>query len=313
MKFNFFIINLISIFFIKSQNKEFEYLFIHGLAAGKEQLKFYQRIIPTPYEGIAFDCVDVQEKPLYPELIKIPPTAFGQEKDIEIFSDFIKNSERKIIGIGVSKGAACWINIASKNEYIDKLAALVLESPFADINEIICRFKFVDYLNYIPCGYLITQSYAKKILKYYDPFGMQPLTSIQKIKNKELPIFLIHSKADKLIPINHSRKLYKEFLKNGFKNVYLVETEHAKHANVLTQDTENLFKKTIHSFYKKFNFPYNQELIEYDIDNFKPSIEEIDKRIKNDTSYLKEYSPITIKILIILFFACILKFYLPTK
>lgn len=290
---------------INENNQNFEYLFAHGLAAGKKQLTHYFDIIPIQGKGLAFDCIDANNIPLYPSIIKIRPTAFGQEKDIEVLTQAIKNINVPIIGIGVSKGAACWINTVAHTQDINKIAALVLESPFANVNEIIQKFKFVDYLNYIPFGQFIVNKGAEKILCHYKSDGMQPITSIKKITNKKLPIFIIHSKEDRLIPINHSRRLYKEFIKNGFSNVYLVEIDLGHHAGIIYADPLKTFQITVNSFYKKFNLPYNHNIELVDIKQYQPSLEEIDKRIKLDTNNINEYKKLITKVLIILL-SCIL-------
>ncbi|MDR3646077.1 MAG: lipase family protein [Candidatus Babeliales bacterium] len=286
-----------------SMTQDIEYLFAHGHAAGKKQFKYYKELIPLADKGLAFDCVDANNKPLYPSIIKIRPTAFGQELDIQVLTNAIQDINVPIVGIGVSKGAACWINTAAKKENINSLAALVLESPFANVNEIIHKFKFIDYLNYIPCGQFIAKKGAQKILCHYDPYGIQPIYSISKITNKNLPIFLIHSKQDKLIPINHSRRLYNKFLKNGFTNVYLIETDIGHHAGIIHTDQSKIFPKALNSFYHQFNLPYNKDIPLIDISKYQPDIAEVDKRIKQDTETFKEYIPVIIQIIIILLLA----------
>lgn len=303
-----YIFLIFSLFNLSAQETDFEYLFAHGLAAGKIQLKDYKEIIPILDKGLALDCIDAYTKPLYPYLIKVPPCALGQEKDIEVLSNAINNLKKPIIAIGVSKGAATWINVAAKSENINYIKALVLESPFANINDILYRFWHLKYLNYIPGGRYIAKQIIKAILVHYDCDGIQPIGSIKKILNKNLPIYIVHSKQDRLIPINHSRQLYIEFLKNDFKNVYLIEPEVGHHAGILYTDELKTFQNSLNSFYKEFKLPYNANIAIVDLNIYKPTIQEVIKRIENDTNSFEEYKPLIIKLIIVfLIFLLILK------
>lgn len=297
------LLSLIFVFNYPHDCQNIEFLFAHGLGENEHQIKDYKEIIPTCFTGYAFNGPDAYKKSLYPKITKAPPTAFGQEKDIEVITKGIKALNKKVVGLGVSKGASTWINAAAVEENIDNIHALVLESPYYNVNKIIHKFWYADYANYLPKGKELVNALVKKILKYYDPYGIQPIYSIKDIKNKDLPIFLIHSQQDQLIPINHSRRLYIEFLRQSFKNVYLIECPTGRHANVLTQDNTHCFKRALNSFYKKFNIPtFEHNLEDLDIHQFQPTIKEVENRIKQNYSLVDEYKHLCVKSLIIFMF-----------
>lgn len=244
-------------------------------------------------------------------LLNIPQSCLGQKDDIELITQAINNCNQKIIGVGIETGAATWINAAANNANISKIKALVLESPFANANEIIYS---VSYLKYLPGGEFIAKKIAKFILPKYDPEGVQPIESIKNISNKNLPIFIIHSKADNIISINHSRRLYLEFLKYGFTNVYLIEAKHATHNEILNNIDYRIYQKTLHAFYKKFNIPFNEQLAKnINIGQYQPDIETINDRL--DIYSFNNVKPLIFKTLILLFitYKCFKRFPIISK
>ena len=217
--------------------------------------------------------------------------SLGQDDDIAALSKALADIESRtsIIGFGVSKGAATWINTAAKDQP-SNLKALVLESPFADANELIYEIGISKsyLLGYVPFGRNVAKLLSNTMLyKKYNPDGPQPIVSIRDIPN--IPILFIHSKQDGLIHINHSRKLYRKLIKEGRTNVYLVETKYGRHANLLGNvfpvDDELLesYLKPLHAFYKHFELPYDQELASnVDLSKYQPSLEEITEKINAD-------------------------------
>lgn len=232
--------------------QDVEFLFVHGFGRNKEQLIHFQNhnIIPKPHKGIAFDGPEVS----YGKFPNLSKTAMGQEKDIEIITQAMKMINKPIVAIGVSKGGATLINAAACPENIDKFKALVIESAFCDATDVIHNLFF---FNLIPGGQFITKKLLKQILGNYNPDGIQPINSIKKIKNKQLPILLIHSQADKIVPVEHSRRLYNSFIENNFKNVHLVETESGIHANLVNKPS---IQKIVNAFYKKYKIYHDLKL-----------------------------------------------------
>lgn len=79
------------------------------------------------------------------------------------------------------------------------------------------------------------------------------LDSIQRIKNKKLPIILFHQKNDKLVTCEHSKLLCKTLKSYGFKNVYLVLMENGGHNHLI----DFVGYEVLQSFYKYHNIPYD--------------------------------------------------------
>jgi pimeloyl-ACP methyl ester carboxylesterase len=229
----------------KIETNNVEYLFAHGFGGNKDYITHYQNcnFIPKPYKGLSFNGPEVSGGK-YPNLSK---TAMGQERDIEVITQALKNITAPVVGIGVSKGASTWINAAAHPENTTKIKALVLESPFFDASDVLHKLFF---LNYIPGGTYITNKLSKGFLGYYQPSGIQPIHSIKKISNKQLPILLIHSQEDSIVPVEHARVLYNAFTENGFKHVHLIETKKGAHANLAYKIA---IQRAVNAFYKRYN------------------------------------------------------------
>ncbi|MDR3646080.1 MAG: hypothetical protein P4L22_00905 [Candidatus Babeliales bacterium] len=290
-----------------ANSANYEYLFAHGFDGDKNQVEHYKHYNIVDKNAQAFDGPEVYHpfpndpgyrKVTIPNLNK---TCLGQEADVQVLTDSLQHAgeqcNNNVVGAGVSKGASTWINAAAQAHNINKIKALVLESPFASANEMIYK---VTYLEYIPGHEYIAKIIGKWFLPSYDFDGMQPIDSIKNIANKNLPIFIIHSKQDTLISINHSRRLYLEFLKCGFKHVYLIETETGQHSNLFT-DQANGWSSTFESKVKCFYNDLKIKLLGYsdnDLSKNQPSFMEVNNRIIKDHDNKPAISRFIIKTLL---------------
>ena len=82
-----------------------------------------------------------------------------------------------------------------------------------------------------------------------DPVAVpaKTLASIKDIKNKQLPVILLHQQNDKLVTVEHSHCLFKEFKAQGFKNVSLVIMQSGGHNDLLDKKGY----QALQQFYKK--------------------------------------------------------------
>lgn len=268
-------------------NQPITYFFAHGLGGCALNKHGYTKLFLPQYPCYAYNG---------PEIINgfdAKKVVLGQENDIAALEDGLKlmnqeTANKPFVGFGVSKGAATWINAAAKLKPAN-LKALVLESPFADANDEAYDVGKKEYgLEYVPFGREIATYFMKKMYPGYNPDGPQPITSIKHLPI--IPIMLIHSEEDKLIHVNHSRRLYRELIKDGRTNVYLVEIANGEHADLLgnfwpkNDDDEELldYLKPVHAFYKEYNLPYDQELAsDATLSNYQPSLEEITEKIES--------------------------------
>lgn len=272
---------------LTAHHDDYNYLFAHGLGGSsknKDHFIGYRVILPN-YNCYAYDGPELENNRFVAKKV-----CLGQDEDIKKLEIGLKNdgisSEHKLVGVGGSKGAATLINAVSTGRF-PMIKALVLEGSFADATDIAYHLGRIP--QYIPGGKKAIGLIMKHfIYPSYKIHGIQPIKSAASVPH--IPILLIHSKQDHLIPINHSRKLYKALVQAGNNNVYLVEAERGEHAYILnnfdtTQTT--LICRLIQLFYQRHNLPYDKSIVEssnikIDFAQFQPSLKEINARIKRD-------------------------------
>lgn len=245
-------------------NAETVFIFNHGLLGNKDQIKFYKMPNEMNWEilgqrSISFDFPDV----LPDGKLNLGNVNLGQDKDLEALDKVYKScledeTVDKIVLVGLSRGAAAAINYSSRHP--EKLAALILESPFDSIEKVIEYRLQQKHVNWIPGLKFIVHKYISKLYyKGYDEKGIQPINAVKSLP-KDLPILFIHSKKDTLVSVNSSRRLYRRLRTSGHKHVYLFELNHGEHAKYqFSADAKN-YQAITHAFYKRYEIEHNQEL-----------------------------------------------------
>lgn len=239
------------------------YIFAHGLGGDYNQVDAYIKygIIPSACELFSENG---------PEIVRgYFATELAQNNDINILKNEIelacqKNGDScKIILVGVSKGAATVINTVAKlvNEnsiYLKNIVGTIIESSPANFNDVI-------FENFIPkpIKFACPRTISKKavnvmlhnfILRHYDPYGIQPIDAIKeywKDLDKNMLVVLVHSKEDKLINISHSNRIYNELKSQGFNNLYFIQAESGRHANVFWGRSNQTVRTKLWCIYKK--------------------------------------------------------------
>lgn len=188
----------------------------------------------------------------------------------------------KIVLFGCSRGAAAAINELGQNNP-NNIAAVILDASPASMPETI---------HPILAALGIHHSYDKTIFSILFPQYHKnlstPLQSIKKIQNKDLPILLIHSQDDFSVPYHHSLQLYKEFINNGFRNMYLVTIAQGKHAFLLQDPrVKHIYVQAVHSFYKQHKLPYDEQYANADLTIYQPDINYIEEKITQAQNTLR--------------------------
>ncbi len=119
---------------------------------------------------------------------------FLEQEDLISAANFSRRFSRKIGIIGISMGAATAIMGSPR---IKGLTAIVADSSFADLKEIIYRKS----------GML-----KNLIIKFMEMQGIdfsmsRPIDFAARIK---VPIFFIHGEKDSIVPVEHSENLYRK-------------------------------------------------------------------------------------------------------
>lgn len=192
-------------------------------------------------------------------------SSLGQENDcnrlITVIKKYCKDNQKCILQ-GVSRGASVIILILALNPDLP-IGAVILESPFDTIdsvlNHIINKLGSWNFL----------KKYKYTIFKYIFQKHIQglyaPIDFANRI-NKDIPILIICSISDHLVPVESSIRLYNALLKSGHKKVHLVILSKGKHGFLLQGDDKKIYESAVHSFYKKYGLPYDVSKINNDFD-----------------------------------------------
>lgn len=73
----------------------------------------------------------------------------------------------------------------------------------------------------------------------------------------EIPILIVCSKEDALIPSTSSIALFDALRKRGHKKAHLLVLDHGAHANILWGPDGHIYRNVVHAFYKLYGAPYN--------------------------------------------------------
>lgn len=139
------------------------------------------------------------------------PTHRNVLKDAERALDYIIKSGKvngnKVIALGQSYGGQIAINLTSNHP--DKICALITEGTFTSFNDE-ATFSVPD----------IIKPFVK--LMVYSPYKSKKL--IKKISG--IPVLIIHSQNDKVVPFKMSEKLYKNA--NSPKYIWKIQGDHIR-------------------------------------------------------------------------------------
>lgn len=242
-------------------------LFSHGIADKWKQVHQYvksykkgnvthynaRHLIHTPYTSFNYpDATDRFYRVNYNE------TSFGQDNEIgRLYSAYLKTLQYfencDIILWGLSRGASN-LAIFAGRYHLDNVKAIILESPYFTMGEVITNFMERKSMTWLPLSYL--ETLAEFIFKKYTRYGYSPANCIKNICH-DIPIFIVCSEEDHLVPYSSSINVYKKLVACGHKHVYIFITKQGRHAAILQGPEGDKYQHVLNAFYKKYNLPYN--------------------------------------------------------
>lgn len=249
-------------------------LFSHGmLDTGSNQIKGYlpvegnqdaRFIIQKPYAYFNYD--DACDPKYGIKLCKFWHCSFGQQNDqatiARVYDALTKKfPERSYVLAGVSRGASViWSFVANKKPSMVK--ALVLESPFDRIQTSLeAAARHVPAL--INCGLTRTlaQTLLRSIALKFKADALQPIDLVDQMP-LDLPMLIVCSLEDKLVPAQSSYRLYQALHARGHKDLYILTLTKGKHAKLLQGVDGQRYEAVAHAFYKKYGLPHDQQKAE---------------------------------------------------
>ncbi len=250
------------------------YLFSHGLRDSKEKAYDYietYKIGNKTHHNPRCLIKDPVVTFNYPDVLKYFPridtrkTSLGQDNEIkrlaEVYKDIVQNTKDKredseIVIFGLSRGASTGLNFVARHNP-PAVKALVLESPFDKVETVVDnKFEQLWLLKWVPQNF--RQYITENIYWRYKKDGVCPIDEVSKIR-KDLPILIICTKEDELVPCHSSLKLYDKLKESGHTATHLFIADHGKHAKILQGPDGDSYQAAVHAFYKKYGFPHNPE------------------------------------------------------
>lgn len=241
-------------------------LFSHGIADTYKQAFLYapsyikrgithyneRYLFHTPY--VSFNYPDAINK-FY--RVNFHETSFGQENEIgRLYLQYQRIMNRyedcNIILFGLSRGAAN-LSIFAGLYDLTNISAMVLESPYYSMEEVIESLMSKKNLNWIPVSY--GETLTEFIFKRYSRHGWSPKNCVEHIP-KDMPILIICSKEDQLVPYSSTINVYKKLVASGHKHAYIFVTDYGRHAKILQGPDGEKYEQVVNAFYKKYNLPY---------------------------------------------------------
>lgn len=240
--------------------------------------------------GFAYD----DQRPLYWSFPSPTKTSLAQDNDIEslesAYSDLYKklfdgnerDAETKIIVYGVSRGATTPFTVlkniqknGTAKTFLKNVDAFVLEAPFASMDDFVRNTskiteKICYPLSCITQGRVsgLSESSAHNLLskffQQYDPDGISAYkaldTMTKEVKNIlcDIPILLVCTKKDLLVPINSTISLYKKLKEIGHKKVYIYIANNVLHGLISLSLERSNYQNVVQAFYKKNGVLYDQ-------------------------------------------------------
>ncbi len=241
-------------------------IFSHGIADTWKQVHGYTKsykvddctyqneryLFHTPF--VSFNYPDATDK-FY--RVNYHETSFGQENEINRLykaynSTSFRHNNCDIILWGLSRGASNLLIFAGLYD-LANIKAIILESPYYTMSEVIESIMIRKNLNWLPLSY--GETLAEFIFKRYTRYGLSPAKCIENIP-KDIPIFIICSQEDHLVPCSSSINVYKKLVESGHKQTYIFITDTGRHAAILKGPDGEKYQWVVNAFYKKYNLPH---------------------------------------------------------
>lgn len=294
---------------------EIVYLFAHGLYANQNLARYYAQLPDISFQ-ILNDQLHAQTKsghkhiwqllnptddffgiikdPFYtfnfPDAIRGfdgTQTSLAQENEIQtLANEYEKIKHNKVVLVGMSRGASTILNFLGTRT-ARSIVAAVVESPFDSVIETLdtlCKIAGVDW---IPL--LIRHTSPNLFFSKYDAKGVFPIKVAHNI-NKELPLLIIASLEDTLIPAANSASIYFKLRDCGHQNVYFLLLDKGSHAYLLENDDAPTYLNTVQAFYKKCGLPHNSTFAAQGdaiLAQCQPSKKIVDDALKNKKSFIQ--------------------------
>jgi fermentation-respiration switch protein FrsA (DUF1100 family) len=246
--------------------KPVSFIYSHGFGSTSEKATSYVKsdIIPDDVIRFNYQDADLKFEPIKGIGIglKLWKSCIGQEDDIKRLADQIKRViDKDLVLFGESRGSSAIINYLGSASYSKNIKAVVVDSPFDTMQNVLFHRLNRFYLDKIISPATV-EKYLPYIVTQYKVDGLLPIKSIKNVPNN-LPILFICSKEDKVVPHTSSIELYKKLRAQGHDKAHILIVDHGAHAWLMTGKSKEVYLNVVHAFYKKYGIEHNSDYADY--------------------------------------------------
>ncbi|MCX5921795.1 MAG: prolyl oligopeptidase family serine peptidase [Candidatus Dependentiae bacterium] len=246
------------------------YLLVHGLAESHKQALWYiKKPSNRPFiidgQLFTYDFPDVTQ---HFWRVNFTQTGLGQHHEVmglkSAYEQTIATlneqgaSNKDVILVGMSRGATTILNFMGLHKP-ENVKALVVESPFDATHSIAKNMLKKMHLDGVPGMQTIAHWIMSAVFWQHSTSGICAKDMVETI-DKELPILLVCSKQDKLVPAESTTALYQALKKSGHTKVHIYTAETGRHGRILYDSDCHNYQHVTHAFYKKYGLPHDPAL-----------------------------------------------------
>lgn len=266
-------VNLIQYNCPKSNNESSQenYLFAHGIAETHEQAYWYTKgksnNLPYLINGqlFTYDFPDATQRFWH---VNFTQTGLGQYNEIMGLKNAHEQTTQKLkvqnespqdlILMGMSRGATTILNFVGLYKP-NNVKAIIVESPFDSTHSVAKNMLKQVYLDNVPGMQTIAHAIMSLVFWQHSTAGINAIDSVKYI-DKDLPILLVCSRKDALIPAESTIELYKALRDSGHHKVHMYIADAGRHGRIL-HDSDGLhYQHIVHAFYKKYGLVHDTKL-----------------------------------------------------
>lgn len=176
----------------------------HGIRQNAQSMFIFFNL----YDKLGFDIVGFSYRNHGNSTKSVTTFGKNEVKDLEAVMNYAHSQfgEQVRYGIhGISMGSAIMLQYAGQTVQNRKYDFLVSDCSFADLGQLLETRLKEDYtpISFLPL--VQTASSISSTIGRFDFYNIQPKSDIAKI---DVPVLIVHGKADTYIPLNHANQLF---------------------------------------------------------------------------------------------------------
>ncbi|MDR3551086.1 MAG: prolyl oligopeptidase family serine peptidase, partial [Candidatus Babeliales bacterium] len=258
------------------------YLYAHGLAESYKQAYWYSKTTPHGtmhdpylYDGrlFSFDFPDATERFWR---MNFTQTSLAQANEIEALRSTYDQARTRLadqglidqdfVLMGMSRGATTILNFMSIYKP-EKVKAIIVESPFDSTRAVAKNMLSKIWLDNIIGMQTLAHALVGLAFWQYSTDGIHAIEVVEYI-SKDLPILLIASNQDALVPVHSTIALYNKIKQSGHTKVHIYVADLGRHGRFLRHENGRNYQNVVQAFYRTYGLPHDAALADLGQDLF---------------------------------------------